>query len=256
MKQVLFVCALTIAAASPSVAQPALGQATAERSRKEALQHYRIGQDAMRNERFDIAEKEFQKSAALDPTLELAPYGLGQVYMVTKRFRPAIVAFTRSREVFEANGVSNAGDQIAYQRRLDDYIRELEDQQAVYNQPGRTASNPTAQNYLRTLATQIAAMKSAKMRTVSGPEPVPAWLSLALGSAYFRTDAPADAEREYRAAIEVDPKLGEAHNNLAVVYMLTGRYTEADAEIKAAEKVGFKVNPQLKEDVKKALAQR
>jgi hypothetical protein len=79
MKHVLIACALTVAAASPSAAQPALGQANAERSRKEALQHYRLGQDAMRNERFDIAEKEFQKSAALDPTLELAPYGLGQV---------------------------------------------------------------------------------------------------------------------------------------------------------------------------------
>ena len=93
------------------------------------------------------------------------------------------------------------------------------------------------------------------MRTVNGgPEPMPAWISLALGSAYFRSDALPDAEREYRAAIEVDPKLGEAHNNLAVVYMLTQRYAEADAEIKAAEKSGFRVNPQLKEDLKKASA--
>jgi Flp pilus assembly protein TadD len=256
MKQVLIVCALTIAAASPSLAQPALGEATAERSRKEALQHYRLGQDAMRNERFDIAENEFQKSATLDPTLELAPYGLGQVYMATKRFRPAIVAFSKSRDVFVANGVTNAGDEIAHQRRLNDYIRELEDQQAIYNGPGRTATNPTARVYLQTLTTQIAAMKAAKMRTVTGPDPVPAWLSLALGSAYFRSDAQADAEREYRAAIEVDPRLGEAHNNLAVVYMLSGRYPEADAEIKAAEKAGFKVHPQLKEDVKKALPPR
>jgi Flp pilus assembly protein TadD len=249
MKQVLCIVALTLATASSAAPQTALGQANADRSRKEALQHYRLGQDAMRNERFDIAEKEFEKSAALDPTLELAPYGLGQVYMATKRFRQAVVAFTRSREVFLANAGSNAGDQIAHQRRLDDYIRELEDQQAVY---GRLGSSPTTRVYLLTLNTQIAAMKSAKMRTVSGPEPVPAWLSLALGSAYFRSDATADAEREYRAAIDVDPKLGEAHNNLAVVYLLTGRAQLAEAELTAAEKAGFKVNPQLKEDVKKA----
>jgi len=249
VKHVLIACALTVAAASPSAAQPALGQANADRSRKEALQHYRLGQDAMHNERFDIAEKEFEKSAALDPTLELAPYGLGQVYMATKRFRMGVVAFTRSREVFVANGVTNASDEVAHQRRLNDYIRELEDQQAVY---GRTATNPTTRLYLQTLTAQIAAMKSAKMRTVSGPEPVPAWLSLALGSAYFRSDAPADAEREYRAAIDVDPRLGEAHNNLAVVYLMTGRASLAESEITAAEKAGFKVNPQLKEDVKKA----
>ena len=56
----------------------------------------------------------------------------------------------------------------------------------------------------------------------------------------------------YLAAIKADPKLGEAHNNLAVVYMLTQRYAEANAEVKAAEKSGFRVNPQLKDDLKKA----
>jgi Flp pilus assembly protein TadD len=255
MTQVLLIVALTLATASSAASQPALGQANAERSRKEALLHYRLGQDAMHNERFDIAEKEFQKSATLDPTLELAPYGLGQVYMATKRFRVAIVAFTKSREVFQANAVINAGDEIAQQRRIDDYIKELEDQQAVYSQPGHTASSPTARNYLTTLGNQIASMKAAKMRTVNGgPEPVPAWLSLALGSAYFRSGAMPDAEREYLAAIKADPKLGEAHNNLAVVYMLTQRYAEANSEIKAAEKSGFRVNPQLKEDLKKASA--
>ena len=63
-----------------------------------------------------------------------------------------------------------------------------------------------------------------------------------------------DAEREYLETLKADPKLGEAHNNLAVVYMLTHRYAEADAEIKAAEKSGFRVNPQLKDDLKKASA--
>ena len=254
MKHVLVVCALTIATAAPAASQSALGQATADRNRKEALQHYRLGQDAMHNERYDIAEQEFQKSAKIDPTLELAPYGLGQVYMAIKRFPSAIIAFTKSREVFLGNVVTSADDEIARRRRLDDTIRELEDQQAIYARAARP--NPTTTIYLQTLTTQITAMKSAKMRVVNGPDPVPAWLSLALGSAYFRNNAPADAEREYRAAIDVDPKLGEAHNNLAVVYLLTGRATLAETEIAAAEKAGFKVNPQLREDVKKALAQR
>ena len=37
---------------------------------------------------------------------------------------------------------------------------------------------------------------------------------------------------------------------------LSVTFQEADAEIKAAEKSGFKVNPQLKEDLKKAAARR
>ena len=256
MTRLLTLCIVAIGIAAPAAPQPPLGKGSTERDRREALQHYRLGQDAMRNERFDVAEQEFAKAGDIDPTLELAPYGLGQVYMATKRFHPAIVAFGKSREVFLANTVATAGDEIAQQRRLTDYIKALEDQVSVYSQPGRNANNPMAQVYLQNLNLQITSMKAARMRTTSGPEPVPAWISLALGSAYFRTDATADAEREYRAAIVVDPKLGEAHNNLAVVFLLTGRYPEAGAEITAAEKAGFKVNPQLKEDVKKALPPR
>jgi Flp pilus assembly protein TadD len=239
--------------------QTALGSAVADRARHEALQHYRLGQDALRSEHFDAAEQEFQKSAKLDSTLELAPYGLGQVYMATKRYRPAIVAFEKSRDVFQANVVSAAGDQLAQQRRVNDYIKELEDQKAIYSQPGRGARTgddrgaALVARYMQNLDMQISALKNEKMRVTGGPEPTPAWISLALGSAYFRTDALPDAEREYRSAIDVDAKLGEAHNNLAVVYMLTGRYPQADAEIKAAEKSGFRVNPQLKQDLKSAM---
>ena len=78
---------------------------------------------------------------------------------------------------------------------------------------------------------------------------VPPWVSLALGSAYFRAEQFADAEREYKAAIAADSKSGEAYSNLAVVYLQTGRYDEAEKAVKAAEKAGFRVNPMLKEDI-------
>ena len=79
---------------------------------------------------------------------------------------------------------------------------------------------------------------------------------MALGSAYFRLNQLPDAEREYKAAIDVDPGFGEAHSNLAVVYFVTGRVAEAAGSLKAAEKAGFKVNPRLKEDVDAAMKKR
>jgi tetratricopeptide (TPR) repeat protein len=252
MRNLLVVCACVVVAASVSASQASpvvLGQAVADRDRVEALRHYRLGQDSMRGEHYDDAEREFQT----------APYGLGQVYMATKRFRLAIVAYGKCRDVIHGNAVAAAGDELAYQRRINDSITALEDEQRLLSQPGkngRGGPSPAATNNDRTLGMRIQALKDAKHRALNGPEPTPAWISLALGSAYFRTDALADAEREYLAAIDVDPRLGEAHNNLAVVYLQTGRTSQAEVEIKAAEKAGFRVNPQLKEDVKKALAPR
>ena len=85
---------------------------------------------------------------------------------------------------------------------------------------------------------------------------VPSFVSMALGSAFFRLGRLADAEREYKATVAVDPKTGEAYSNLAVVYLETGRFDEAEKAIKAAEKTGFKVNPQLKDDVKAAVVKK
>jgi Flp pilus assembly protein TadD len=80
--------------------------------------------------------------------------------------------------------------------------------------------------------------------------PIPAELSLALGSAYYRSGHPAEAEREWRAATDVNSKLGEAHNNLAALYATSDRKQEAEQAVRAAERAGFRVNPQLKADIR------
>ena len=48
---------------------------------------------------------------------------------------------------------------------------------------------------------------------------------------------------EYKAALAVNPKFGEAHSNLAVVYLMSGRYEQAEEEVQAAEKAGVRVDP-------------
>ena len=79
---------------------------------------------------------------------------------------------------------------------------------------------------------------------------VPAWVSLSLGSAYFRSGKLQDAEREFKAAAEADTRSGEALSNLAVVYLETQRYGLALSSIDAAKKTGFKVNPELEKAIR------
>ena len=257
MRNSLVMCAVVVITASLSAVNASQIRPAADTNRPEALRHYRLGQDALRNEHFDAAEEEFTKASAIDPTLELAPYGLGKVYMATKRYREAIIAYGKCRDVFRANVVSAAGDQLTHDRRINDQILALQDQQRLYQQtPGRNANSSAVRANLAEIDRQIKAMSDSRLRTTTEAEPTPTWISIALGGAYFRADAMVDAEREYRAALAVDPKLGEAHNNLAVVCLLTGRYQEAEAEIKAAEAAGIKVNPKLKEDLKNASPRR
>lgn len=218
-----------------------------ERRRHEALQHFRAGQQAMNAESWDVAEREFLRAVKLDPLLDAAFYGLGQVYMATKRYPAAVKSYVRCRDAFQQGAAINLTDRLAAERRLEDQIKIIRESKEAL-QSGRIRTANTAASIDR-LEDHIRDLERRRHRSPGGLPPTPPVISLALGSAYFRAAAFEDAEREYLAALEVDPKLGEAHNNLAVVYMLSGRLEEAETEIKLAEKSGFRVNPGLKDDL-------
>jgi tetratricopeptide (TPR) repeat protein len=246
--------AAAIAALFGLLAVVSIAAQLAGKDQAEAIRHLRLGQENLRAEKWEMAEAEFRTAIKLDPLLELAHYGVGQVCMATKRYPEAVTAYGDCREAFRTQAARGQGARLDNEKRLIDQLQDLEDQKRML-QSGRVKVLDLS-GQLQKVDMMINELRSRRFQSAEGPPPVPTWISIALGSAYFRTGAMTDAEREYRAAVDVDPKLGEAHNNLAVVYMLTRRFDEAEAEIKAAEKAGFKVNPQLKEDLKKAAARR
>lgn len=249
MRTRLAAAAFVAAALLVQAASAVHAQDTGARDR--AMPHYRTGWELMRAEAWPEAEKSFRQAIAIDPRFELAYYGLGQAHMAQKRFVDAAAAYVRCRDLYQAEAgrlFTNAQDAQRYRRdriaELDEMIRQL-------------SSGPLTmqmQERLRQLGEQKRQIQESMQRgtNISIENTVPAFVSLALGSAYFRSNKLAEAEREYKAALAADNKAGEAHNNLAVVYLLTGRAEEAEKEVKAAERVGFKVQPQLKDDIKAA----
>jgi tetratricopeptide (TPR) repeat protein len=224
------------------------GFAQSSKDRIDAVRHMRLGQENLRAELYDKAEAEFRSAIKLDSRLELAHYGLGQVYMATKRYADAVVAYTNCREAFHQNASREATGQLEDERRRDDQLRDLEDQKMLLQSGRIKVLDLSAQ--IQKVDMMIREIKNRRYQQMDGPAPTPTWISVALGSAYFRRGSVEDAEREYREALKVDPKLGEAHNNLAVICMQSGRLDEADIEIRLAEKAGVRVNPALKEDIK------
>jgi tetratricopeptide (TPR) repeat protein len=221
-----------------------------EQQRRDALKHYRKGDDALHAERLEEAVREFGAAIRLDPLLTLAHYGLGQSYMGLKRYPDAVRAFEGCRSAFQA--VSNLGLRNAADadRRRTEAIQALRESIALLQRNTRLAT--ANQNSVRQLEERVRELERTRQ---GGGESfdVPAEVPFSLGSAYFRAGSLPDAEREYLAAIKANPKLGEAHNNLAVVYLLTRRPQEAQREVDAAEKAGFRVNPQLKKDIETRL---
>ena len=215
-----------------------------------ASDHFRSGMSALATEQYEKAEAAFQNAVLIDPLFDAAFYGLGQVYMATKRYSEAVRAYINSRDAFKASLAADKFDAEAADRRVRDQLQASKDygrqlqRMSQTQSPSVVAAIERNKEEQRQLESRLGRSKGAASL------PVPAGLSMALGSAYYRVGDIENAEREYLEAVRVDPAFGEAHNNLAVLYMLSGRLQQAEQAIGLAEKAGFKVNPRLKEDLK------
>jgi tetratricopeptide (TPR) repeat protein len=228
---------------------PLSAQTSPERQR--AGVQVRLGMESMHAEQWAEAARLFQRAIDIDNTFESAYYWLGRADMALKKYPDAIAAYTKCRSLYEAMTGKRFSSAQEAQRFRNDRITEIDE---MIRQVQTGPQTVQAQDQLRQLQDRRRQVQELIQRgtTISIENAIPAWVSLALGSAYFRAERFADAEREYKAALEADQKAGEAHNNLAVVYLLTGRPAEAEKAVAAAKKTGFRVNPQLEQDIKNA----
>lgn len=229
------------------VAPAAARQSTGDR--KMAMTSYRLGFEHMRAEKLDEAAAAFQTATDTDRTFEMAYYMLGRVRMLQKRYVEASAAFTRSRALFLAAGGRQFTNVQEAQRFRRDQLTELDE---LIRQLQNGPQTMQTQDQLRQLSDRRRALTENIQRgdNVSLMNTVPAFVSLSLGSAHFRTGNLPEAEKAYKEAIAADARVGEAHNNLAVVYLETGRFELAEKALDAAEKAGFKVQAQLRQEIR------
>ena len=216
-----------------------------EQNRHQALELYRAGQEFMSSEQFEKAVEAFMSAIAKDPLLTVAYYQLGQAHMALKRPTSALQAYKGCLDAMEALHHLEQSNKFEVEKQRQETIREL-----------RTELNSRTQKLdpLKRIVLEQRVQDLEQQRTsYEGPFRPPSFVLLAMGSAHFRNGDREAAEAEWRAAAQGNPKLGEAHNNLAVIYMMSGKKAEAENAVKLAEKAGFKVNPQLKEDIKRLI---
>jgi tetratricopeptide (TPR) repeat protein len=257
---------LALALPHPGAAtEPCTDPGSSEQS-QQAFALYRQAQETLEAGQWAEAEARLRASIERDASLPLGHYGLGELYMSQKRFPEAVAAFAASKQAFKCLGLSQS-ERLQLRRLLEDATHELRDAVRRFEQlrrargliawqeVNRTGPPSMGQSalYVQQLEKRLIQLEAWK-RHVSMPH-LPPQVVMALGSALFQMGSLSDAAAEYREALEIDPRLGDAHNNLAVVYMLMDRLDEAERELRLAEKAGVSVSPRLKEELKKRASQ-
>jgi len=232
---VLGVCfvLLTIHASSGQVAP-------SDTNLREALAHYRAAQSWLDAENWERAATEFREAIRVYPLFTDAHYGLGQANMALRRYTTAALAFQEC--LASARTIYGLRDKarIEADRQLLENVDETRD--TIRRRGGETSlRSRQLDQHVTTLLQQRSSLDA--------PFEPPAPVLLALGSAHFRNGDRTRAEYYWTEAARVDSSLGEAWNNLAVIYLSSGRRKEADDAVRTAERTGFHVNPRLKDDI-------
>jgi|SRR4051812_40658800 protein O-GlcNAc transferase len=248
----LLIAAVLAVAQVPSAAQPPVPDM------HRAEQHDTRGWSLVQARDFAGSVREFNAALQINAGYADALHGLGKAYMGLGEFAQAAQAFERCRDAYERAGNADAEHRALSDRAREARIRELEQRLAELQSHAVESTAQSSRTEVLEMRQQIRELSNARD---SGPVietrgAVPAFVSLALGSAYFRLDRLVDAERLFRAALAVDPAFGEAHSNLALVCLLTARAEEAQQHVRLAEEARFKVNPELKRRIKAALDER
>jgi tetratricopeptide (TPR) repeat protein len=253
MRSTVFLAAVTLTVGASTAQaqvnnQPNLRMPTETQAQMEAQRNLKEGQRLMSEDAFVEASKAFEAAIAQDPELFMAHYGLGTARMATKEFASAVTAFEAARQAFDARAERNKHVLFRTKGAREARMRALRD--AIRNPVG-----PSRRGGMegRELEAELRALELASEDSEQAS--LPPALLLSLGSAYFRTGRLPEAEREYRAAIDAQPKLGEARSNLAVILLMTGRAKDAQEQVALAKKNGFKPPPGLVADIDKAVAE-
>jgi tetratricopeptide (TPR) repeat protein len=215
-----------------------------DRQRQAAVRHYRSGVEFLTGEEWDKAAAAFRQATAIDPLFTDAFYGLGQANMGLRRYVSAAHAFESCLAAARKLYTLRERDRVLRDKQIDDDLHELRDtMRRMAQQGGNRLRMQRMEKYISDL--------ERRRSSLDGPFQAPPLVLLALGSAHFRNGDSGRAEFYWREAVRIDDSVGEAWNNLAAVYASSGRRREAEVAVASAERAGFRINPQLKEEIQK-----
>jgi len=227
-----------------SVPGPLLAQENAQSPA--ALTAFRAGQEAFQKEDFDAAAAQFKAAIAADPRFAAAYCALGQTDLTTRRYPEAVDALVQCKAATERQIAGQASKRAEQERAMDREIIELRDSINLI----RSGTVKSAdENTILRIEERLRKLEQERNRGAAERAAVPPPILFALGTAYLRVGNLEGAERELQQAVKQQPAFGDAHNNLAAVYVGLGRWEEAAREVQLAEGAGRPVSPALKADI-------
>ena len=235
-----------------------------EREIRRAIAEADRGRSALEKGNVKKARESFERSLEAVPGFPQGHVGLGQIAMREKRFDDALTEFRAAETGYERLSSVTTQMEAARYARSRDELQEVRTQLAQLDNRvmksessiGGGSSAPVGQleRERALLKSRLQALEAMKPPTADSVQKAPAEILFFEGNALFNLQRVPDAIAAWEAALARDPRLPLVENNLAVAYWKSGRLDDARAAMERAEKLGFKVNPNFRADLERAMA--
>jgi Tfp pilus assembly protein PilF len=238
-----------------------------ERALRRAIAEADRGMKALEKGNAKKARESFDRALVAVPDFPQGHLGLGHLAMRERRFEDALTEFRAAESGYkgmssltlqlEADRYARSRDEL---QRLQAELAEL-DSRAMKNQTSIAGAGPgpsegQTERQRSQVQARIQALEAMNPPSSTEAREAPAEILFLEGNALFNLKRTSEAVAMWEAALARDPKQPLAENNLAVGYWMTGRLDEARAAMARAEALGFKVNPNFRADLEKAMAAR
>lgn len=216
--------------------EEALQQAKAALARNpnNPVAHLNAGMCLHKMRNFDAAKVELRESIRSKPDYELAHAGLGFVLSDLYDYNGSIVEYKKALALKPDNVDSHNGLGWAYVSNGDHVSAIREYREAKRLDPKRL---DVRQNLASALMHEDPAASITEFRELVAMAPDYPVCHQCLGNALYRTGRMADAEKEYRTAVRLDPTLVGARIGLGLIQEAAKNYDQALVEYRAAEKL-------------------
>ena len=185
------------------------------------------------------SEGVLRRALALEPRDYLAVSGLGALALARHRFRDALGLGEQARKLnpYSARPYGVIGDALVELGRYREAFRAFDEMNRLRPSLSSYARVSYGRELLGHTAAAVGAMKLAVDAATGAAEPT-AWTHVQLGKLYFGHGRVADAEREYRLALQAFPGYAYGLDALASALAARGAYREAIAvERRAVEAI-------------------
>jgi tetratricopeptide (TPR) repeat protein len=223
---------------------------------KIANRYFEDGKKYFLKEEYKNAEKNLKKCLEKMPEHSGACFFLSQISDKKGNLDRALELIEKAKENFaKMDRIKTNVEQL--------YILELQEQKSQKEERLREVrqglsnvapdDRSKVESAIGAMEGEIATINSRLTKPIPTEEEMPADYFYLHGNIFFKLRKFEEAYAQYQEAIRINPKFGDAYNNLANLYYMSKQYQKALECLNQAETSGAEVNQALKKAVLKAL---